>query len=79
MLLIMHIAPEGLCATPFTIHHVRETSPPNRSRACPEALNTAAVPKCSETETVMLQATMLAARPFRISVEEFGCSVCSAV
>lgn len=63
MLLIMHIAPEGLCATPFTIHHVRETSPPNRSRACPEALNTAAVPKCSETETVMLQSDDVGCAP----------------
>ena len=63
MLLIMHIAPEGLCATPFTIHHVRETSPQNRSRACPEALNTAAVPKCSETETVMLQSDDVGCAP----------------
>jgi hypothetical protein len=63
MLLIMHIAPEGLGATPVTIHHVRETSPPNRSTACPEALNTAAGPKCSETETVMLQSDDVGCAP----------------
>ena len=59
----MHIAPEGLCATLFTVHHVRETLSPNRSRACPEALNTAAVPKCSETETVMLQSDDVGCAP----------------
>ena len=59
----MHIAPEGLCETLVTIHHVRETSPPNRSTACPEALNTAAGPKCSETETVMLQSDDVGCAP----------------
>jgi hypothetical protein len=53
----------SLCATLFTVHHVRETLSPNRSRACPEALNTAAGPKCSETETVMLQSDDVGCAP----------------